>query len=392
MTFTSELESPAYSASHIYMLNDNNEYYEFTELVIPEGVTEIGNYQFYGFSNVTNIVVPNSVTRIGFSAFRGCDVLESITLPFVGNTLDGDANNHFKYVFGAFNSSDTSVVLPETFKEVVITNATVIGYSAFDDCNLITTITLLESVKTIESLAFSGCSSLVTVNMTDNITSIGSFAFKNCTSLETIKLPASIEILKSELFTNCTSLTKVEIPEGVKKIEFRAFSGCNSLETLVIPSTVTNIEYNALEGLNSIKSLTIPFVGENADGSGAFNFGCIFGGSNETYVPITLKEVIISNTTVIESYSFFGCNNIESVVILEGTTKINSIAFANCNSLKSITLPSSLESIGSESFINCPLENVYYMGTVEQWNNITIDQHETTIVKTNITYNYVIEE
>ena len=50
-----------------------------TDLVIPDGVTSIGSYTFYGCDSLTNVTIPDSVTSIGCYAFYGCDSLKSVT-------------------------------------------------------------------------------------------------------------------------------------------------------------------------------------------------------------------------------------------------------------------------------------------------------------------------
>ena len=50
-------------------------------LVIPDGVTRIGAYAFYGCTGLTSISIPDSVTSIGDGAFYGCARLTSITIP-----------------------------------------------------------------------------------------------------------------------------------------------------------------------------------------------------------------------------------------------------------------------------------------------------------------------
>ena len=49
--------------------------------VIPNSVTSIGNYAFYGCSGLTSITIPNSVTSIGKDAFKNCSGLTSIMIP-----------------------------------------------------------------------------------------------------------------------------------------------------------------------------------------------------------------------------------------------------------------------------------------------------------------------
>lgn len=52
-----------------------------TEVVIPDGVTRIGEHALYSRRNITAITIPENVTHIGAEAFRDCDGLEEITLP-----------------------------------------------------------------------------------------------------------------------------------------------------------------------------------------------------------------------------------------------------------------------------------------------------------------------
>ena len=46
--------------------------------IIPEGVTSIGNYAFFGYGGLTSIEIPSSVTSIGVGAFRECYGLTSV--------------------------------------------------------------------------------------------------------------------------------------------------------------------------------------------------------------------------------------------------------------------------------------------------------------------------
>ena len=52
-----------------------------TQVVIPEGVTEIADSAFASCTNLTYIKIPDTVTQVGVSAFSQCSSLSSITLP-----------------------------------------------------------------------------------------------------------------------------------------------------------------------------------------------------------------------------------------------------------------------------------------------------------------------
>ena len=111
--------NPLYCAKNLYL---NNEL--ITDLIIPEGVTEIKSCAFSSCDSLTSVVIGDSVTSIGYDAFRYC-------------------------------SSLTSVVIGES--------VTAIGNYAFDSCSSLTSVVIPDSVTTIGDEAFWGCWSLTTV-------------------------------------------------------------------------------------------------------------------------------------------------------------------------------------------------------------------------------------
>jgi hypothetical protein len=92
-------------AEHFFILNEEDEWEEVTEIILDDSIIEIGKYSFSGFDNVTNVEIPDSVTSIGIGAFKGLNNLESITLPFVGKSEDATAYQAvFGYIFGYSSS------------------------------------------------------------------------------------------------------------------------------------------------------------------------------------------------------------------------------------------------------------------------------------------------
>ena len=159
------------------------------------------------------------------------------------------------------------------------------------------------------------------------------------------------------------------IPNGVTSINRRAFLGCESLTSVTIPGSVTSIGQEAFWGCDSIESITIPFVGEKRDGTGATNFGYIFGASdhssNRGYVPESLKCVVITGGDSIEENALRGCTSLTSVTIPDGVTSIGDYAFSGCTSLASVTIPDSVTSIGDSAFESCDsLTSVTIPGSV----------------------------
>ena len=71
ISFGSDLANPVAYADNLYL---NGE--KVTDLVLPDGITSIGNYAFYSCSGLTSIEIPNSVTSIGNEAFYNCRSLQ----------------------------------------------------------------------------------------------------------------------------------------------------------------------------------------------------------------------------------------------------------------------------------------------------------------------------
>ena len=145
-----------------------------TDLLIPDSVTSIGKYAFYGCRRLTNITIPDSVTSIGNSAFSGCSRLTSINIP---------------------------------------DSVTSIGGSAFFGCSSLTSVTIPDGVTSIGYSAFSGCSSLTNITISDSIVSIGQRAFENCSSLTTIYCkPITPPSLGWGTFSTISSSAKIYVP------------------------------------------------------------------------------------------------------------------------------------------------------------------------------------
>ena len=119
--------------------------------IIPDSVTNIGDYAFRECSGLTSIVIPNSVTSIGDSAFSRCSGLTSIVIP---DSVTGVGEYTFSRCSGL-----TSIVIPNS--------VTSIGDLAFQNCTGLTSVTIPNSVTSIGIEAFSGCSGLDSVTIGD---------------------------------------------------------------------------------------------------------------------------------------------------------------------------------------------------------------------------------
>ena len=340
-----------------------------TSVTIGDGVTSIGGSAFRGCASLSTVVIGNGVTSIGSYAFEWCTNIVSATMPahaindipqvsletVVITSGDSIGDYAFRYC-----DSLTSITIPDS--------VTSIGSSAFYSCDSLTSITIPDSVTSIGESAFSGCDNLqyneygnalylgndenpyvVLIKAKDkSITSVDinastkviyGYAFSDCTSLTSVTIPDGVTSIGSYAFYNCTSLATVAIPDSVTSIRNQAFQGCSSLTSVTIPDSVTSIGSSAFSGCSSLESITLPFVGATKDGTSNTHFGYIFGASdyrgNGTYLPTSLKEVIITGGTSIGSYAFY-CTPLTSVTIPDSVTSIGAWLFEDCTSLTSI--------------------------------------------------------
>ena len=277
-----------------------------TSLVIPDSVTNIGDYAFSGCRSLTSLVIPDSVTNIGDYAFEGCGSLSSLVLPD-GVTSIG------KCAFRECGSL-SSLVLPDG-----VTN---IGGNAFADCKSLRSVVIPNSVTSIGGGAFGGCKSLHSVVIPDSVTSIGDYAFSGCSALSSVVIPDSVSCIGNRAFSGCTSLSSLVIPDGVTSVGKYAFYDCSSLSSLVIPDSVTSIGFYAFRGCSSLSSLVIP-----------------------------------DSVTSIGDEAFGYCTSLTSLVISDGVSSIGGGAFWGCKSLADIVIPNSVTSIGDCAFGGCNFPN-----------------------------------
>lgn len=232
--FISTYSNPLASGYHNLYLNGEL----VTDLVIPDGPTEIKDYVF-AYGKFKTVTIPGSVTSIGSGAFENCTNLTSIEIP----------NSVTSIGSGAFARSGlTSVGI----------SATSIGQNAFGSCTNLASVAMLDGVVSIGALAFSQCENLTSVEMPGSVTSIGYSAFVNCTKLESVVIPNSVTSIESSTFASCYSLSSVTIPNSVTSIGLFAFRDCRSLTSLTIPNSVATIEnyaFRGCTGLTEINSL-----------------------------------------------------------------------------------------------------------------------------------------
>ncbi len=418
---------------------------KLTSAELPKTVNKIGNSAFSGCTTLTSISIPESLTSIGSQAFYGCEKLENIYWNTDKVTNISSSSGIFKYagqksngiavVFGdnvtkipkhLFNNGSntsyaakiTSVKLPEGITDI--------GEYAFYYCTSLKSITFPQSLVSIGYSSFYGCSGLTSLIIPDNVTTIGDSAFYRCDYIKEVSMGKGVKTIAYGAFCECTSLTSITIPENVTSIGNAAFYNCNNL---------TKIYWNAKK-VDDFKSDTTVFCSAGKNKSG---IEVIFGDTVEripayafyiadTY-PRNHKITSVSFSKSIKTvgaYAFYNCSElvkvsttdlgawcsiqfmngsatplvyaknlyfngeiVTSIDIPDGITQIGQFALSGCKDLMSVIIPESITNISYGAFDNCSnLNDVYYRGTENDWEGITISSYNTKLLNATMHYNY----
>ena len=369
-----------------------------TSVTIPDGVTSISLYAFYNCTSLKTVTVPASVTTIGDYAFGYFDdeyqktKIDGFKINYTKNT----AGHRYAFENGftdetcllteiqedgtvkitKYCGNDTSFVIPAEIDGKPVTS---IGYRAFADSTLLTSITIPDSVKYIEMGAFASCTSLTDIVLPASLITIDTEAFRGCTMLTSVTIPDGVTDIGSYAFASCSALTKISLPDSVVVIGDRAFFDCPLLKSVTVPASVTVIGeyafgyhydddwyYTKTDGfkINYTKNTAghlyavqngfsdeTCLLTEPHDDNSTLRITKYAGYDTEYVIPAEIDGKKISE---IRYNAFIDCKLLTSVTIPDGVTMIGSAAFRGCTALTDVVLPDSVTSIGGSAFYNCP--------------------------------------
>lgn len=185
-------------------------------VTLPETVTALGDYAFVNCLNLMEFRVAkdNPTYEVKDGVLYSGTVLERYPLGKApaelvipdGVTAVGD-------VAFACCETLTSVTFPQSLKKI--------GIASFSDCTGLTAVTVPDGVTEIANFAFNNCTNLEDVTLPDTVESIGFAAFA-ATALRTFRIPESCTDIGEQAFAQ-TNLAEIMIPKTVQSIGEKAF-------------------------------------------------------------------------------------------------------------------------------------------------------------------------
>lgn len=288
---------------------------DFEYSVLDNGTVSIIEYT----GSATDLTVPSelggyTVTAIGSWAFANCTSLESITIPNTVTTIGSDAFYNTGYYNNRSNWEDNVLYIGEY---LIVGN-----YYYYDEIadkeytyEVSGNYTVKSGTKYIAEYAFYNCKQLESITLPNSVISINAFAFLYCKLLENVTLSENLTSIGNCAFSGCMLMNNIILPDSLASIGEGAFSDCRLLESVSIPGKVTEIK-------------------------------------TETFIRCSLLEsvTISSGVTSIGNKAFFNCKSLESVTLPEGLKSIGTSAFDWCKRITTVTIPKSVTSIGEKAF------------------------------------------
>ena len=317
-------------------------------VVIPGGVSVIGEGAFDGNTSVRRVVIPDSVTRIESIAFRESGLTEfwigrnvqslgDAVFSFCSNLKTVDLNSNALHTIGAYVFDGCGRIeelhLPRNLTQIESGSFTVANgllphvalrkievdaknpalrsingvlYSKdlktlifYPQGRTQTEFIVPSHVETIGEGAFTYAINLRSVTIPGSTKVIGKEAFSDCDSLSRLQIKNGVREIGTMAFCYCSSIRSVQIPGSVKKIPPCAFSECSELKSVVLDEGIKEIEENAFEDCKKLKSVLVPSsvtrIGESA-------FGTFLGEDGEEY-PVPDFMLYGSSGSIAEKYA-----------------------------------------------------------------------------------------
>lgn len=320
-----------YSCASLLRVNLNNcieiGNYAFSDCskvisVIMPKVEKIGEGAFSRYSTFggapifTEVTLPETLTQVGDGAFLGCEKLSTITIPESVKSL-GD------YTFAYCVELD-NVVLPSTIEKI--------GEYAFAGCEWLENINL-EYIKEFSDYAFTSCVLLENVDLS-SVETIGEAAFAD-TAITSNLVMNNLTIVKDYAFQSA-KFAKLVAP-NLAEIGFAAFNNCSELTEFAFSDKLTKVDSLAFNGCENLES----FYTSDGKKSGEINnYAKLIDGV--LYIYLTNGKLQLQSVPANMDVANF--------YVADGTARVDTHAGNANKHVQRVVLPDGLEVIGNYAF------------------------------------------
>lgn len=386
---------------------DFNGCHSLQEVVLPEGLEEVGSFCFMDCHSLERVGLPSTVKKIDSSAFRNCRRLTQLELPEGLETVGYDAfggcrrlgririPSTVKKLGLSFSllpheEQETNSLWQDTDDEIsCLLSGKDIGspdLSSRVEEEKLDPTSLAAWWKGVEEVLGDDCPALVEaaipadlwpafdssswccrewhrlvgLRVPAGVGYIGTGMFEGCRRLETVELPEDVLAIGGDAFYGCSSLKKINLPASLRFIGGSAFGGCCSLEPVALPEGLVALGTIELQELNRERldqnlQATLAELEELKVSlwSGLGNSPLFDGWIDCTDLALPAGLRLLGSGVVQD------CDRLAQLDLPQGLVYIGDSAFEGCHSLKSLELPDGLQFLAGHIFYQCDsLESV----------------------------------
>lgn len=314
------------------------------KIVFTTNISEIGDYAFDGCGNLFEIIIPKSVTTVGIFAFRDCRTV----IYCEANTRPEGWNIFWNTTSPVVWDYDNNFIDINGYTYIVSNN---IRYRLKDGLATVVMqpLSLAGNIKIPEYINYE--------DKKYKVTSISAYSFYNCVNLITIEIPKTVLKIETNSFYGCTSLETIILPFVGESRDATAYKGVFGYifgYTTVEAENVSDFASSSTEFMNKqygkVENAIWQYTCHNKFGGAAYHYKVQ---SYHYFIPKSLREVILTDQTIINISSFNGCYMLNNISLNSNIEKIDSYAFYCCTSLKDILIPNTVTLIGESAFFGC---------------------------------------
>lgn len=294
-------------------------------VVIPEGITEIGNWAFNDCGYLESVIFPDTLRKIGEYAFSDCGALKSVILPFQIESL---------------------------------------GENAFNNCSGIYEISIPGTIKHIPEWLCSGCNKLVKVFIEEGVQTIANYAF-NGDADKDVFLPASVAHVEKYAFSYGDIL---HVPKGSSAERYcidnnKKYDNCLNDMPISVDEDWLVVGDQGKFYLGAGGDVVVPASVKN------ISDGC-FGEARDAITSVLISEGV----KVIEEESMSRMAELKHLILPKSLSCIELYSMIRNPQLEEILIPNGVQYIGDGAFSNNPsLKNIYIPASVTEMDNEVFD-------------------